>query len=96
MIERITAWVEGDPRIDALLLVGSYARGTANPESDIDLVLIVKDQSAFLRNREWIRDFGTVDSESAEDWGAVQSVRVFYKDSFEIEFGPLRLILLAE
>ena len=43
LIQRITAALAGEPRVAAIALGGSYARGHATPESDIDLVLYYTD-----------------------------------------------------
>ena len=41
LIERLTTTLSADPRIRALLLSGSFGRGTADAWSDVDLVAIV-------------------------------------------------------
>ncbi|MEW1654203.1 nucleotidyltransferase domain-containing protein [Streptomyces sp. NPDC093707] len=44
---RITHWAAGRPDIVGLLLVGSYARNAARPDSDIDIVLLTTDRSRY-------------------------------------------------
>ncbi|MBN1799643.1 MAG: nucleotidyltransferase domain-containing protein [Spirochaetales bacterium] len=86
-IGHIKNWALNEPKVNSVLLVGSYARHNAKPDSDIDLVIIVEKQIDFLHNHDWIYLFGRVSTYSFEDWGRVQSIRVFYKDSFEVEYG---------
>ena len=55
--------------------------------SDIDFVIVVNSQEKFVNNLEWINKFGKVNKYQIEDYGRVQSIRVFYNQSFEVEFG---------
>lgn len=43
MIERIIAWARDETTAFGLLLVGSYARDGAGPDSDVDFVLLSTD-----------------------------------------------------
>lgn len=70
-----------------LAVVGSHARGTATPESDIDLVLVIDDVRSRLRSPGWVSEFAEVDAVTREDWGLIQSLRVRYRDGPEVEFG---------
>lgn len=87
ILARITLWGTLQPDIHALFLVGSHARGTASPDSDIDLVLVCQDPRSWLRDKRWVRVLGTPREISVEDWGLVTSLRVVYTDGSEIEFG---------
>ncbi len=60
---------------------------TATPASDVDLVIIVNDPQRSLANNQWLQHFGEVLRTSDEDWGEVQSKRVFYANGLEVEFG---------
>ncbi len=46
-------WAAGDERIAAVALVGSYVRGEARPDSDVDLVVITTHPEAF-REESWV------------------------------------------
>ena len=89
-LEQLIRWAEAEPRVRAIALVGSHARGTARADSDIDLVILATDPDAFLSDTAWARRFGHPDRMGREDWGGVISVRVFY-DFAEVEFGFARL-----
>lgn len=91
-IRNVTAWAQSCDKIAGLALVGSFARHKARPGSDIDLVLICYDTCDFLDDVSWVTHFGEVKSLKIEDWGIVTSIRVFYTDGKEVEFGiaPLK------
>ena len=70
----------------ALVLVGSHARDAARVDSDIDFVLISSQPASLLNDHSWQHTFGEPCNMLHEDWGLVQSIRVFYSD-LEVEFG---------
>ena len=86
-LSAISAWGRQKYNIKAILLVGSYARGNENADSDIDIVLIVEDQQEFLESDQWVHRFGDANRVAIEDYGKVTSLRVFYESGMEIEFG---------
>ena len=87
LIGNVRAWAELRADVRALVLVGSHARGAAQADSDIDLVVMCSDPSKYLGDTGWLSAFGEVLSTSFEDWGKVQSIRVFYRNGPEVEFG---------
>jgi len=80
-------WASGQADIVAVALAGSHARGTAKSSSDVDLLILTSDPGRYLADTGWARRFGPVDREQLEDWGRVTSVRVWYRDWQEVEFG---------
>jgi len=83
----VTRWASEQADILALALVGSHARDAATETSDVDLVIIVLDPHRYLENTDWVRRFGTVEKQQAEDYGLLTSLRVWYRDGPEIEYG---------
>ena len=83
----VTAWASNQPDIQALALVGSYARNAANETSDVDLVLIAVDPNLYLKDITWVQQFGMVETQQIEDYGLLTSIRVWYADGHEIEYG---------
>ena len=67
--------------------MGSHARGKARQHSDIDLVLLCTEYESYLQDLGWANDFGKPASVRLEDYGKLTSVRVFYEEGPEIEFG---------
>jgi hypothetical protein len=86
-LEHLTAWTVTQSDIFAVLLVGSYARSAARTDSDMDIVMITSTPQHYLQNDTWLSNFGQVTQVQDEDWGLVQSRRVFYADGLEVEFG---------
>ena len=82
-----TAWAKTQPDIQAVALVGSYARGVAKPTSDVDLVILAHKPGRLLYDRDWIALFGEVDRQQTEDYGKVTSIRAWYADGREVEYG---------
>jgi hypothetical protein len=87
VVRRCTEWALFEPRLRAILLVGSQARGTATAASDVDLVIITDHATELHADHAWTRFFGTAERWQAEDWGAVRSLRVWFADGLEMEFG---------
>lgn len=87
LVEGVQAWAETRPDVLGVALVGSHARQAATPESDVDLVIVCEAPSELVGNTDWLRVFGTPRRTTREDWGRVTSLRVWYADGLEVEFG---------
>ena len=87
LLKKIKNWAYKNNDLDSLLLVGSYARNKAHQDSDIDLVLIFNDPKKYVNNLDWIREFGKIKRYEVEHWGRVTSIRTWYKNGIEVEFG---------
>lgn len=87
LLRGAVAWAEGEPDVVGVALVGSHARGSARPDSDVDLVILARDPQPYLRDTRWPQRFGPVASCEPEDWGRVTSLRVLYEGGLEVEFG---------
>lgn len=88
LISKVAIWSQRDTRVMAAGLCGSYARGEARPDSDIDFCILTADPDSLLEDCSWIYGFGP-DARIAgavEDYRLVQSIRVFYGTT-EAEFG---------
>ena len=68
-------------------IVGSYARGEAHPDSDVDVVILCQQTSNLLDNVSWLVNFHCNQTPTVEDWGAITSLRTQREDGLEIEFG---------
>jgi predicted nucleotidyltransferase len=84
---QVTRWAAGQADILGAALVGSYARNAASETSDVDLVLVADDPRKYLQNPGWMGLFGQVVQTQVEDYGLVQSIRAWYADGLEVEFG---------
>ncbi|MBT8123555.1 MAG: nucleotidyltransferase domain-containing protein [Gammaproteobacteria bacterium] len=82
-----SSWAKERTEVVALVLVGSHARGTARPDSDVDLIVLCTNPVVLLHDRDWVAGFGKVQRMGTEDYGPMQSLRVFYENGLEVEFG---------
>ena len=90
-LESVVEWAKKEPGLMALALVGSYARGEASPESDVDLILLARQPEEYLKNRDWVSELGEPTHTTREKWGKVTSLRVLYSDRLEVEYGVSNL-----
>ena len=85
-LQKIQEWATKNQDVLAVGYVGSWARGTAKPDSDLDLMIITTTPEKYLETSDWTAFFGSLREVKSEDWGVVQTCRVFYEDDAEIEF----------
>jgi predicted nucleotidyltransferase len=86
-LKEFAKWADSQPDIKAVALVGSHARNAATETSDVDLVLITNRPQRYLLDRDWTRRFGQIHRQQVEHYGKVTSVRVWYTDGREVEYG---------
>jgi len=86
-ISKTIEWVKSEPLIDAVILIGSYARGTQREDSDVDLVILSSDKQYYIDNTSIFSYFGDIDKFNIEFYGECTSIRVWYKSRLEVEFG---------
>jgi len=85
----IIAWARWRTDILALALVGSHARDTAGPRSDVDLIVLVSEPETFRRDKTWLGEIawgnGTIVIQRDADYGSAWSRHV-EADNCEFEF----------
>jgi predicted nucleotidyltransferase len=86
-IEKTKNWGINEPFVEAIILVGSYTRGTQKADSDIDLVIITSNKQYYIDNTQIFSAFGLIDSSNIEYYGECTSIRIWYKNGVEVEFG---------
>lgn len=86
-LDRFEVWALKQPDILGVAIVGSFARGQARNDSDLDLIVITAEPKGYLLRTDWVDNFGKVNEIRQEDFGLVQVVRVFYEGGLEVEFG---------
>ena len=87
LLKETKNWAYKNNDLDSLFLVGSYARDKAHQDSDIDLLLIFNDPKKYVNNLDWIKEFGEIEKYEIEYWGRATSIRTWYKNGIEVEFG---------
>ena len=80
-------WAATEAGIHAIALVGAYARDSATEASDVDLIVVVSSPNIYLKYRQWTSLFGNVVREQTELYGKCTSLRVWYDEDIEVEYG---------
>ncbi len=86
-IREFGLWAREREDVSAVALIGSHAREQARTDSDIDLMLLVDEPKVLLEDTRWLWRFGVPVEEQIEDYGKVTSLRVWFTDGREVEFG---------
>ncbi len=79
-------WAEKRPDIAAIALFGSWADGTARPDSDIDLLIVAYDAAGYFTWQDWLSDFGKPTDRVQERTANLPTLRAWYADGPEVEF----------
>ena len=87
LIQAVAAWAAKRGDIQAVALVGSWARGTARPGSDVDIVILTTEPLRYIERQEWAMALDVTLAREAESWGAVTSRRGITAAARTIEFG---------
>jgi len=85
-LQQLIDWAVTQADVVAVALVGSHGRGDARPDSDVDIIILCFSPPRLLGSR-WPWSFGDIASCKMEDYGALKSLRVFYRNGLEVEFG---------
>lgn len=86
-IEDLRKFGEATPYVESIILVGSYARSENKKDSDIDLVIITSEKNYMVESQDFVDRFGSQIKKAQENYGACSSIRVYYKNGMEVEFG---------
>jgi predicted nucleotidyltransferase len=86
-LDPFVGWASSQPDVKGIALVGSYARGAARNDSDIDLVILTDQFPKYVEDLQWIELFGAVEKYQTEDYGNLTSIRVRYRNGTEVEYG---------
>ena len=95
LLDKFVDWIRAQPDVEAVALVGSYARGDPTEESDVDLITLTTQVSKYIGpipssdpagNWPWVEQFGKAMKCEIESWGRVKSLRVGYQDGVEVEY----------
>jgi hypothetical protein len=71
----------------AVALVGSWARGSARPDSDVDLVVLTTEGARYLEHDDWIAGLGAQRLVLTRSWGPLTERRVVMPSGLEVEVG---------
>lgn len=91
LLTTVVTWSDRQHDIDGLALVGSWAKGTARPDSDLDLVLITTHPQTYRRNGAWMTEIPWSEagfelaSWQDKDYGAIWSRHLLLSPDAEVE-----------
>ena len=90
LVEGITHWARLEPSIRALALAGSWARGAAQPESDLDVLVLADPIEPWVQSDQWLRELAAmlgfrIDVVDLERWGVALSWRAWLAADVELE-----------
>ncbi|MFD7135626.1 nucleotidyltransferase domain-containing protein [Streptomyces sp. NPDC059894] len=85
VVERVTAWALGRSDVVGVLLVGSWARGAARPDSDVDLVVLTTRAAGYPDDDAWLRELALGEVVRVEAWGPVTEWRQVTASGLEVE-----------
>ena len=85
VIDTVQAWAAGHDDVAGVLVVGSWARGAARMDSDVDVVVLT-DTPEHAQPEAWS---GLLDGPVVRDqrWGPLREIRVRRPSGFEVEMG---------
>ena len=95
-INAFVLWASAQPDIYAVGLVGSYALNAAKDDSDIDLVILAEQPRKYLEDIIWAEQFGEIEKYQVEEYGKLTSLRVWYRNGHEVEYGLTTLDWAAQ
>ncbi len=87
VLRRAASWAASSPGVRALALVGSYARGDAREDSDVDLVVLTIAPGELLDDDGWLGVFGQAELVDERDFGAIGERRLRLASGLEVEVG---------
>jgi rhodanese-related sulfurtransferase len=81
-----TGWAQARD-VAAAGLAGSWARGDAVQESDVDLIVLAERPAAFTESEGWVGELGATGVVRRRDWGAITERRLALPSGLEVEVG---------
>jgi uncharacterized protein len=89
VVGRVCRWAASRTDIVAVGVVGSWARGTQRPDSDVDIVVLTADTAAYLDSDDWIENAfdTTLPVIRRAEWGVLTERRLLLPSGLDLEMG---------
>jgi len=71
LLDRVVWWAESVREVRAIALVGSWARGEARADSDVDLIVLALYPETLVSDTSWTAFVGPPTLVTVEEWGAI-------------------------
>jgi len=85
LLEIVLRWASARRDVRGLALVGSWARGTAHMESDVDLVLLTLRVERFMETDDWMGELGGETIVRTGSWGPIVERCVRMPSGLQVE-----------
>lgn len=86
-LRRVSIWAVDRFDIVAVGLAGSWARGEARMDSDVDLAVLTGEPGRYLEDEGWVRDLGGTHIFKTRRWGPMTGCRFVLPSGLEVEAG---------
>jgi predicted nucleotidyltransferase len=90
-VERVlaafAAWAPSRPDVAGVALVGSWARGTPRPDSDVDVVVVSSDPERRAGSADWPAGLRAAPVMRRRRWGVLIETRLGLPDGLQVEIG---------
>jgi hypothetical protein len=86
LLDLTQEWAKARTDVRGLALVGSWARGDARADSDVDLVLLTVRKERYVADDDWLRHLGCQAVVGTAARGPVIERRVRMPSGLEVEF----------
>lgn len=88
-VRAVAAWAVRQHDIAGVAVVGSWARGRARMDSDVDLVVLTDDMKRYVSDSSWVTAAvgQRADLVRTQSWGPLIERRVVLPSALEVEFG---------
>lgn len=88
LLERAASWATTRDDVVALALVGSWVRGAAQPDSDVDLIVLTDEPTTYLEGDDWVEQLApSAELVHTRDWVAIVERRLRLPSGLEVEVG---------
>lgn len=87
LVDAIASWAGTRADVRAVALVGSWARGAARMDSDVDVVVLTVDAANYVNVEKWAHDLGAVRVVRTHKWGVLTERRLAMSSGLEVDVG---------
>ncbi len=85
LLAQVRDWAARRPDVAAVAPVGSWARGEARMDSDVDLLLLTTAQASYRDEESWVADLGGLRIVRTRQWGPTTERRFVLPSGLEVE-----------